>query len=179
MEQFDLIVVGNGSAGDNIARTLGRRGLRVAVVEREHLGGECLNDGCAPSKALISLSRRAAVERLSWNQIVARIHATQLLIRGSDPNGGMRADGIELIWGDPVFRSPASLSVDGRDLAAKNVVVATGTAPGLPPIPGIAEARPLTNRTIFTMPALPASLAIIGGGPIGLELGPSGGSAPT
>ena len=64
MDKYDLIVIGNGSAGDNIARTLGRKGKRVAVVEREHLGGECLNDGCIPSKALIALSKRA--EREGW-----------------------------------------------------------------------------------------------------------------
>ncbi|MCK6565550.1 MAG: NAD(P)/FAD-dependent oxidoreductase [Dehalococcoidia bacterium] len=171
MEQFDLIVIGNGSAGDNIARTLGRRGLKVAVVEREHLGGECLNDGCIPSKALIDISKRAGDEGLSWNEIVARIHAVQLLVRGSDPNGGMRGDGIELIWGNPRFTAPTTVAVDGRVLTAKNAVVATGTGPGLPPIPGLAEARPQTNRTIFTLPAQPSSLAVIGGGPIGLELG--------
>ena len=171
MEDFDLIVIGNGAAGDNIARTLGRRGLKVAVVEREHLGGECLNDGCAPSKALIDLSKRASREGLTWDEIVARIHATQLLIRGSDPNGGMRADGIDLVWGNPAFLAPTALGVAGRELRAKNIVVATGTGPALPPIPGLAEAKPQTNRTIFTMPERPASLAVIGGGPIGLELG--------
>lgn len=171
MEQFDLIVIGNGSAGDNIARTLGRRGLRVAVIEREHLGGECLNDGCIPSKALIDISKRAGDEGLTWNEVVARIHAVQLLARGSDPNGGMRGDGIELVWGNPRFTAPTTVSVDGRVLTAKDAVVATGTEPGLPPIPGLAEARPQTNRTIFTLPSQPASLAVIGGGPIGLELG--------
>ncbi|NJD66511.1 MAG: NAD(P)/FAD-dependent oxidoreductase, partial [Chloroflexi bacterium] len=130
---YDLIVIGNGSAGDNIARTLGRKGLRVAVVERTHLGGECLNDGCIPSKALIDLSKRAAAEGLSWDEVVARIHAVQLLVRGTDPNGGFAADGIELVWGDARFRSPTEVEVEGNVLEATNVVVATGTGPGLPP----------------------------------------------
>lgn len=167
----DLIVIGNGSAGDNIARTLGRKGLRVAVVERAHLGGECLNDGCVPSKALIDLSKHAAAEGLSWDEVVARVHAVQLLVRGTDPNGGFAADGIELVWGDARFRSPTEVEVDGRLVSAPNVVVATGTGPGLPPIPGLEEARPQTNRTIFTLPRFPGRLAVIGGGPIGLELG--------
>jgi probable pyridine nucleotide-disulfide oxidoreductase len=173
MEQFDLIVIGNGSAGDNIARTLGRKGVRVAVVERQHLGGECLNDGCVPSKALIDISRRASRDGLGWDQVVARIHATQLLVRGNDPNGGMRADGIELFWGDAHFLTANVLDVDGRELTAPHIVVATGTAPALPPIPGLEDARPQTNRTIFHLPSLPGRLAVLGGGPIGLELGQS------
>jgi probable pyridine nucleotide-disulfide oxidoreductase len=173
MEQFDLIVIGNGSAGDNIARTLGRKGVRVAVVERQHLGGECLNDGCVPSKALIDISRRASRDGLGWDQVVARIHAVQLLVRGNDPNGGMRADGIELFWGDARFLTANVLDVDGRELTAPHIVVATGTAPALPPIPGLEDARPQTNRTIFHLPSLPGRLAVLGGGPIGLELGQS------
>jgi probable pyridine nucleotide-disulfide oxidoreductase len=173
MEQFDLIVIGNGSAGDNIARTLGRKGVRVAVVERQHLGGECLNDGCVPSKALIDISRRALRDGLGWDQVVARIHAVQLLVRGNDPNGGMRADGIELFWGDARFLTANVLDVDGRELTAPHIVVATGTAPALPPIPGLEDARPQTNRTIFHLPSLPGRLAVLGGGPIGLELGQS------
>jgi pyruvate/2-oxoglutarate dehydrogenase complex dihydrolipoamide dehydrogenase (E3) component len=170
-EQFDLIVIGNGSAGDGIARTLGRQGKRVAVIERSHLGGECLNDGCVPSKALIHLSKRAVCEGLPWDEIVARIQAVQLDVRGTDPDGGMAADGIELVWGDPEFVAPAVIRVGDRELSAHDVVVATGTEPGIPPIPGLADAAPLTNRTVFTMPERPDRLAVIGGGPIGLELG--------
>ena len=170
---YDLIVIGNGSAGDNIARTLGRKGSRVAVVEKTHLGGECLNDGCIPSKALINLSKGARELNLTWNEVVARVHATQLLVRGADPSGGFAKDGVDLYWGAARFRSPTEVEVDGKILTAKEVVVATGTAPGLPPIPGLAEAKPQTNRTIFTLPRFPARLGVIGGGPIGLELGQS------
>lgn len=170
-EQFDLIVIGNGSAGDGIARTLGRQGKRVAVVERADLGGECLNDGCVPSKALIHLSKQAAAEGQSWDEIVARIQAVQLAVRGNDPDGGMAADGIELVRGEPEFVAPTVIRVGDRKLTAHDVVVATGTEPGIPPIPGLREARPLTNRTIFRMPERPQRLAVIGGGPIGLELG--------
>jgi pyruvate/2-oxoglutarate dehydrogenase complex dihydrolipoamide dehydrogenase (E3) component len=173
LDTYDLIVVGNGSAGDNIARTLGRKGKRVAVVERDHLGGECLNDGCVPSKALIDLSKKAAELGLNWDEVVARIHAVQLLVRGTDPNGGMRNDGIDLHWGEAAFEAATTLNVAGKTLTATDVVIATGTGPGLPPIPGLAEARPQTNRTIFTLPSRPLRLAVIGGGPIGLELGQS------
>lgn len=173
MKTYDLIVIGNGSAGDNIARTLGRKGKRVAVIERDHLGGECLNDGCVPSKALIDLSRKAAERGLGWDEVVASIHSTQLLVRGTDPNGGMRADGIDLHWGAAVFEGPTRVRVGSELLSATDVVIATGTGPGLPPIPGLADARPQTNRTIFTMPRQPDRLAVIGGGPIGLELGQS------
>ena len=172
-EQFDLIVIGNGSAGDNIARTLARKGKRVAAVERLHLGGECLNDGCIPSKALIHLSKRAVAGGLSWDRVVAGIEAVQSDVRGSDPNGGMRDDGIELVWGDATFVAPATIRAGGRELSARDVVVATGTEPALPPIEGLAGVSPLTNRTVFTLPQLPRRLAVIGGGPIGLELGQS------
>ncbi len=171
MAQYDLIVIGNGSAGDNIARTLGRKGQRVAVVEREHLGGECLNDGCIPSKALVNLAATAARERLTWDEVLARVHGVQLTVRGNDPNGGMRADGIDLLWGDARFETPTTVTVDGRTFEAATVVVATGTAPSLPPIPGLEDARPITNRELFHLPTLPDRLAVIGGGPIGLELG--------
>lgn len=170
---FDLIVIGDGSAGDNIARTLGRKGVRVALVEKTHLGGECLNDGCVPSKALIDVSKHAGEHRQSWNEVVARVHATQLLVRGSDPNGGFGKDGVELFWGEARFRAPTDVEVGGQVLRAKDVIVATGTAPTLPPIVGLAEAKPQTNRTIFTLPRCPAKLAVIGGGAIGLELGQS------
>ena len=170
---FDLIVIGNGSAGDNVARTLGRKAVRVAVVEKAHLGGECLNDGCVPSKALIDISKYAKRQGLSWNEVVARVQAIQLLVRGTDPNGGFREDGIELFRGEARFRAPTTIEVDGHVLSAKDVIVATGTAPNLPPIDGLAAAKPQTNRTIFTLPRFPAKLAVIGGGPIGLELGQS------
>lgn len=173
MQNYDLIVIGNGSAGDNIARTLGRKGQQVAVVEREHLGGECLNDGCVPSKALIHLSRTATERGLGWDEVVAKVHSTQLLVRGTDPNGGMRADGIDLHLGEASFEAPTAVRVGDMVLSAKEVVVATGTAPGVPPIPGLEAARPQTNRTVFTLPQRPARLAVIGGGPIGLELGQS------
>ncbi len=173
MDTYDLIVIGNGSAGDNIARTLGRKGKRVAVVERQHLGGECLNDGCVPSKALIDLSRKASDRGFTWDEVVSSIRATQLLVRGTDPNGGMRGDGIDLHWGEASFEAPTTVRVDGKVISATDVVIATGTGPGLPPIPGLAEARPQTNRTVFTLPRRPARLAVIGGGPIGLELGQS------
>ncbi|MBK6562398.1 NAD(P)/FAD-dependent oxidoreductase [Candidatus Amarobacter glycogenicus] len=173
MSTYDLIVIGNGSAGDNIARTLGRKGQRVAVVESEHLGGECLNDGCIPSKALIHLSKDANSRGMGWDEVVASIHSTQLRVRGSDPNGGMRGDGIDLYWGEAVFGAPTRVRAGASEISATNVVIATGTGPGLPPIPGLADARPQTNRTIFTLAQLPSRLAVIGGGPIGLELGQS------
>ena len=171
MDKYDLIVIGNGSAGDNIARTLGRSGSKVAVIERDRLGGECLNDGCVPSKALIDLSKNAAGSGTGWGEVVASIQATQLLVRGSDPNGGMRADGIELYRGEASFETAAKVRVNGKVISAKDVVIATGTAPGLPPITGLAKAKPQTNRTIFTLPRRPERLAVIGAGPIGLELG--------
>jgi pyruvate/2-oxoglutarate dehydrogenase complex dihydrolipoamide dehydrogenase (E3) component len=170
---YDVIVVGNGSAGDNIARTLGRIGKRVAVVEASHLGGECLNDGCVPSKALIDISKRATRDGMSWDQVVEAIGAIQSTVRGSDPDGGMAADGIDLFWGEATFEASTVVRIGDQVLRARDVVVATGTAPSLPPIPGLADAAPLTNRSVFKLRERPRRLAVIGGGPIGLELGQS------
>ncbi len=167
--QYDLIVIGNGSAGDNIARNAARGGKRVAVVEREHLGGECLNDGCVPSKALINIAARYG-PGLPWSEVLAKVEAVQLNVRGSDPNGGMRGDSIDLYWGEARFTGPTTLRVGEKELSAENVAVATGTAPSLPPIAGLAEARPITNREVFHLPERPGRLAVIGAGPIGLEL---------
>lgn len=172
-ETYDLVVVGNGAAGDNLARTLGRKGWRVAVVERTHLGGECLNDGCVPSKALIDISKSAVRDGLDWPAVIQRIQAIQGVVRGNDPTGGFAADGVDLIWGEAQFVSPTEIRAGDRTVAGKAVVVATGTGPGLPLIPGLAEARPQTNRTIFTLETFPRRLAVVGGGPIGLELGQS------
>ena len=169
--QYELVVIGNGAAGDNIARTLGRQGRKVALVEKSHLGGECLNDGCVPSKALIEIAREARRHPISWTEALARVHAVQLLVRGNDPGGGFDRDGVDLYWGEARFLAPGRVAVGDDVLVAPDVVVATGTEPGLPPVPGLAEARPLTNRTIFRVAQLPRRLAVIGGGPIGLELG--------
>lgn len=169
--RYEVVVIGNGSAGDNIARTLGRQGRKVALIEKAHLGGECLNDGCVPSKALIEVAREARWRTVSWTEALARVHAVQLLVRGNDPGGGFDRDGVDLFWGEARFLAPGRVAVGDDVLSAPDVVVATGTEPGLPPVPGLAEARPLTNRTVFRVAQLPRRLAVIGGGPIGLELG--------
>ncbi len=169
--RYEVVVIGNGSAGDNIARTLGRQGRKVALVEMAHLGGECLNDGCVPSKALIEVAREARWRPVSWTEALARVQAVQLLVRGNDPGGGLDRDGVDLYWGEARFAAPGRVVVGETVLLAPDVVVATGTAPGLPPVPGLAEAKPLTNRTVFRLPQLPRRLGVVGGGPIGLELG--------
>ena len=163
MDKYDLIVIGNGSAGDNIARTIGRAGSKVAVIERDRLGGECLTAGCVPSKAPTNLSKKAAVSGMGWDEVVASIQATQLLVRGSDPNGGMRADGIELYRAEAVFEAATKVRVDGKLISAKDVVIATGTGPGIPPITGLAKAKPQTNRQSSRCRAARAA-GFIGGG---------------
>ena len=168
VKQFDVAVLGDGPAGDNLARALGKAGKRVLVVEEERLGGECLNAGCIPSKALIHLIRDRSDR--PWSETKRDVEALVAEIRGGEADGGLAADGVELRRGTGAFDGP-QLLVDGQPVAANAVVIATGTSPAIPPIPGLVEARPLTNRDFFAMKALPARLAVIGGGPIGLELG--------
>ena len=165
---YDALVIGDGPAGDAAARKMGSAGLHVALVEAAELGGECLNSGCVPSKALLALTSR---ERRPWDEVVARVRAVQLLTRGSDPDGGFAEAGVDLYRGAARFLGPNEVAVGETVLRAPHVVIATGTAPAIPPIPGLAEANPLTNRTVFSIPSLPGRLAVIGGGAIGLELG--------
>lgn len=165
---YDAVVIGDGPAGDAAARKMGSAGLRVALVEAAELGGECLNSGCVPSKALLALTSR---ERLGWSEAMARVRAVQALTRGSDPDGGFSEAGVDLYRGAARFLAPKEIAVGDSVLRASHVVIATGTAPAIPSIPGLAEANPLTNRTVFSIPSLPRRLAVIGGGAIGAELG--------
>ena len=166
--RFDVAVLGDGPAGDNLARALGKAGQRVLMVEAAELGGECLNAGCIPSKALIHLARERG--HVPWAEVQRELAKVTTEIRGSAADGGLPGDGVRLVRGTASFAG-RELQIDGEAVAAKEVVIATGTAPTMPPIEGLTEAQPLTNRTLFKMRELPRRLAVIGGGPIGLELG--------
>jgi len=163
----------------------GGLGARVALIEKYALGGECLNTGCVPSKALIhaarvahlmrragdfglrslDLSRAEASGALEWvRRSVAAVReagATEAL---------MRDLGVEIHFGSARFTGPATLDLDGRALRARAFLLATGSSPAVPTIPGLTSAGYLTNTTLFDLPAVPASLLVIGGGPIGVEM---------
>lgn len=183
MERFDLVVIGDGAAGDSVLRPAAQAGKRVALFEHDRLGGECLNYGCVPSKTLYRSAEvfqlmhragefgvRADGLELYFPAVLARARHVIDTISGADPWGGLRADGITAFRTSARFLGPHELEADGEPISADQIVIASGTKAGLPPIPGLAEVDPLTNESIFAISSLPPRLAVIGAGPIGAEM---------
>jgi pyruvate/2-oxoglutarate dehydrogenase complex dihydrolipoamide dehydrogenase (E3) component len=185
---YDLAVIGGGSAGLTAARFGVALGARVALIERSAaaLGGDCLHTGCVPSKALIhaararwaaqhterfGLPRYTPVDPVDLARIMDGVRGVIARAGAVDTPGALGALGIALHFGAARFRSPRVLEVDGVPVRARRYIVATGSRPVIPAIPGLTEAGYRTNETIFDLRALPASLLVLGGGPIGCELG--------
>ena len=165
----DVIVIGAGSAGLTAAGGCARLGLRVALIERARMGGEWLNTGCVPSKALLAAAPDFAAApnfAAAWANVRRAIET----IAPHDAAERFTAWGVEVIRGAASLAGPRSVAVDGRILDAPRIVLAVGSTPVLPPVDGLAQAPYLTNETLFELPALPAHLLILGGGPIGIEM---------
>ena len=162
----DLVVVGGGAGGLTAARDANRRGARTLLVQQGPLGGDCTFTGCVPSKTLLS----AAAARQEWSTAMARVHETVAKVAAMEDDATLAGEGIDVRHGWARFTSPTSIDVDGTTIRADRFVVATGATPTVPPIPGLAEVAHLTSDTVFDLAIKPASLAILGGGPIGCEL---------
>ena len=181
--RYNLVVIGAGSAG--LITAAGGAGLcaRVALVERHLMGGDCLNTGCVPSKALIRASR-AAHEARHAGEFGVKVHGVEVdfpavmermrrLRSQIAPNDSARrfSDlGIDVYLGNARFLGPNSVEVDGEVLEFSQAVIATGARAAELPIPGLKEAGYLTNETLFNLTELPKRLAVIGAGPIGCEM---------
>ena len=178
----DVIVIGAGAAGLTAAGGCARLGLRVALVERDKMGGECLNTGCVPSKALLAAARRAhamrggamgvssAGGRVNFAEVRAHVHGAIAAIAPHDSVERFTAWGVEVVRGDACFTGPRTVRVGDRQLAAPRIVVATGSRPAVPGIPGLAEVPYLTNETLFGLEELPRHLIVLGGGAMGIEM---------
>ena len=182
---YDLIVIGAGGAGSTAATTAARMGKRVALIERDQLGGTCLNYGCDPTKTLLHTAhmlyqaRHAAALGLriphadaDWALVQARVRQVQERIRGGTPDqarAAIAAQGIDLFMGEAVFQSPQTIRVNGATLRGARFVIATGTVPFIPDIEGLSTAGYITNVEAVAWPELPKRLVVIGAGPIGLE----------
>ena len=181
--RYNLVVVGAGTAG--LVSAVGAAGLgaKVAIVERHLMGGDCLNYGCVPSKALIRASRAAAAARaapefgvhtgsvtVDFGETMTRLRRLRAGLSRNDSVARLSGLGIDVFLGRARFVAGDAVDVDGRRLRFTRAVVATGARAAAPPIPGLADTRYLTNETVFSLTALPARLIVLGAGPVGCEL---------
>lgn len=183
MPDFDLAVIGAGAAGLSVTAAAAQLGLKVALIERDRMGGDCLNHGCVPSKALLAAShaaqeaRRAGVFGLrlpepgiDWDAVRGHVHGVIAAIAPTDSEARFRSLGATVLHGEARFTAPDALVVDRRPLTARRIVIAAGARASVPPIPGLGQVPFLTNATLFDLPERPEHLLILGGGPIGLEM---------
>ncbi len=182
--RYHLVILGAGTAGLVTAAGAAALGAKVALIEKDLLGGDCLNVGCVPSKTLIR-SGRAAMEVLSaakfgirvpagaaadFPAVMERVRRLRARLGAHDSAERFRGLGVDVYLGEGSFTGPDAVEVAGQTLRFKRAVIATGARAAVPPIPGLAENGFLTNETVFTLTTLPRRLAVIGGGPLGCEL---------
>ena len=183
---FDIGVIGGGAAGLTVTAGSAQLGARTLLIEKEkELGGDCLHYGCVPSKTLIKSAHvyhqmknatrfgLPAVELppVDFRQVSGRIKSVIDTIQKHDSEERFCKLGARVEFGSPTFTDEHTVRLNGSSFSAKNWVIATGSAPVAPPIPGLDKTPYLTNREIFYMDRLPASMIIPGGGPIGCEMG--------
>ena len=183
IQEYDLVAIGGGTGGLVTAAGAAYLGMNPAIVEKHALGGDCLWTGCVPSKALIASARlarqmdRAATLGLTPNgarhdfrAVMERMRAARATVAHHDDPERFRKMGVGVHFGAARFLDPNTVEVDGGDaLRAKRFVIATGAVPAIPPIPGLADIDYWTYETVFDENELPGSIAILGGGPIGVE----------
>lgn len=179
----DLVVIGAGAAGLVSAYIAAAVKSKVTLVEKHKMGGDCLNYGCVPSKALIRSAkfldhvRRAgefgvhtADASFDFAQVMERVQRVIAEIEPHDSVERYTDLGVECVRGDARITSPYTVEVNGQVLTTRNIVIAAGASPFVPPIEGIAEVGYLTSDTVWELRELPARLVVLGGGPIGTEL---------
>ncbi|MCB1842960.1 MAG: mercuric reductase, partial [Halioglobus sp.] len=183
--RFDtnLIVIGAGSAGLVASLIAATVKAKVTLIERDRMGGDCLNTGCVPSKALIRSSRVAAYlrrapefglgevdVRVDFRAVMERVQA---IIRAIEPHDSVERFtglGVDCVQGEARIVSPWEVEVGGRTISARNIVLASGARPRVPSIPGLAQLDYLTSDTVWQLRELPARMLVLGAGPIGCEL---------
>jgi pyruvate/2-oxoglutarate dehydrogenase complex dihydrolipoamide dehydrogenase (E3) component len=181
MPDFDLAVIGAGAAGLSVAAGAAQLGARVALIERNRMGGDCLNTGCVPSKALLAAAHAARAVResgrfgitagepqIDWDRLRAHVHGVIAAIAPADSEERFRGLGATVLRAEARFRDPDTLLVDGRPITARRFVIAAGSRAAVPAISGLGTYW--TNETLFALPGRPDHLLILGGGPIGLEM---------
>ncbi len=166
-DRYHLVVIGAGTAGLVTAAAAAGLGARVALIEKHLMGGDCLNVGCVPSKALLAGARSG--ER-NFGAVMSRMRRIRADLSSIDSASRFRDLGVDVFLGTAAFDGPDRITVAGQSLRFRRAVIATGARPAAPPIPGLDQVPHLTNETIFNLTEAPARLLVIGGGPIGCEL---------
>ena len=182
-QHYNLVVIGAGTAGLVTAAGAAGLGAKVALVERSLLGGDCLNVGCVPSKAVIRCARaafdvndsprfgvRAGPAQPDFAAVMERMRKLRADLSPHDSAQRFAKLGVDVFLGEAHFSGSDSIEVGGKTLRFKKAVIATGARAIEPPVPGLAEAGYLTNETVFNLTQCPQRLGVVGGGPIGCEL---------
>ena len=168
MKSYHTAIIGAGSGGLTVAVGLAKLGKKVALIERHRVGGDCTNVGCIPSKSLIHLAK--SQERTG---VLEAVRDKRDRLREEEEQWLEEMPNLDLLLGEARFRDPHTLSVDGSSVKAQNFVIATGSKPRPLPILGLSPDRVLSNESLFEIDALPAHLAIVGGGVITVEMAPA------
>lgn len=182
--RYNLVVIGAGTAGLVTAAGAAGLGAKVALVERELMGGDCLNVGCVPSKGLISAARAVRAVRdaaefgidvpagttADFARVMERMRRLRAQISPNDSAARFRDLGVDVFFGDGRFTSSNTFQVGDQKLEFRKAVIATGARAAAPSIPGLDQVPYLTNESVFSLTELPQRLGIIGAGPIGCEL---------
>jgi pyruvate/2-oxoglutarate dehydrogenase complex dihydrolipoamide dehydrogenase (E3) component len=183
-ERYDAVVIGAGQAGGPLAGALARSGRRTALIEREHVGGTCVNEGCTPTKTMVAsarvayLARRAAEYGVATGAVgvdMVRVRERKRAIVKRFRAGNLRrleaTDGLELICGEARFTGAREVAVDGRSLSADLVFINSGARPAAPDVDGLDCTPSLDSTSIMELDSLPEHLIVLGGGYVGLEFG--------
>jgi len=179
--RYDLVVLGGGTAGLVSSLIAAGGGARVALIERERTGGDCLWTGCVPSKSLIAAAALAhrmrhadsvglvpVDPRIDFARVMAHVWGAIRTIEPHDSPERLRAAGVEVIEATGAFTAPGRIDAGGRNLSWRTAIIATGSRPLLPPIDGLADADQLTTDTVWDPRDLPRGLVVFGGGAVGV-----------
>lgn len=179
----DLVVIGGGSGGLSVAAGAAMLGVKTVLFERGEMGGDCLNTGCVPSKALIAAGKRAHAFRtadrfglaniepqIDWPKVKAHVHDVIATIAPIDSQERFEGLGVKVVREHARFVGPATVASESVRVTARRIVVAAGGGPAVPAIPGLSDTPYLTNENIFDLNERPDHLIVLGGGPIGMEL---------
>ena len=183
MDNYDLVVIGGGSAGIVAARFGRQLGLAVALVEKSRIGGDCTWTGCIPSKSLLKAANVAHQVRsagryglpeqspqIDLSQVMGRIRSVIDEIYQAESPEVLQTEGVDVLIGPARFQDRHTLEVNGRELTARRFLICTGAAPFVPPLPGIESIDHFTYENIWDLQAPPRKLTVVGGGPVGCEL---------